>query len=720
MKSSTGQTCRFSALFIIAMIAIICLTVVLLRRHVRVQQNLCLTSDCITAASDLLKSMDRTVDPCNDFFEYACGGWTHHNNIDEDESRTDTFTIMRNQLTNKLKSILETPIADNESNSTKKAKTLYQSCINEELIEKRGSEPLVKLLKELGDWPLLMTNNTSNTYNKNNELSMNWVKLMGTLRQYNNEIIIGHNVGPYEYNASTYAIKLYPATLGLSSADFYQNTSSRQYKAYHKLIQEYTKLLNAPLATIESDIEDILLFESRLANISRPFEKNGGAAYQRMSIRKLSRLVPNINWKTYFELAIPVPINDTESVGIYGLDYFIDVQELVDQTNQRTMVNYLLWRFVMNRANNLDSRFEKVQQDYYKEIFGTKSQSARWKKCIDYVNNNMGMAASALYVHQYFTSDSKAKADEIIENIKLEFYKILEEITWMDQETKHDAKTKATVMEQHIGYPDYLNDNDKLDEEYAHFNFEIDKYFENVVGFLKNSTNKTQSKLFTEVDKDKWTIMPSVVNAHYHRYRNLMSFPAAVLQTPLFDKNYPNSLNYGAIGSIVGHELTHGFDSNGRHHDQYGNQRLWWHPNTIDRFVSKSQCMVNQYNNYTIRVLNEDHKINGMLTLSENIADNGGIKQSFRAFKKLELKYGADRLLPGVNLTQNQLFFLKYAQNWCQSMTEEGMLTALKTWKHTPGKYRVIGALHNSRDFARAYNCPDGSPMNPVHKCEVW
>ncbi|CAG2169815.1 unnamed protein product [Oppiella nova] len=212
----------------------------------------------------------------------------------------------------------------------------------------------------------------------------------------------------------------------------------------------------------------------------------------------------------------------------------------------------------MNRANNLDARFDKVQQDFYREIYGTKSQSARWKKCVDYVNNNMGMAVSALYVQEHFNSASKAK-----------------------------------------------------------LHFESDKYFENVIGFLRNSTNKTQSKLYDEVDRDKWTVVPSVVNAHYHRYRNLMSFPAAVLQSPLFNKDYPNSLNYGAIGSIVGHELTHGFDSNGRHHDSNGNQRLWWHPNTIDRFIAKSQCMTNQYNNYTVRVMGEDHKINGILTLSE-------------------------------------------------------------------------------------------------------
>ncbi|CAG2177031.1 unnamed protein product, partial [Oppiella nova] len=288
--------------------------------------------------------MDRSVDPCFDFFDYACGGWTQTNAIDEDESRTDTFTVMRNELTDKLRTILESPIDGKESNATKKAKILYTSCINEDLIEQRGSRPLLQLLDDLGGWPLLKQahtgahngpRSTANTFSSIN----NWVRIMGILRQYNNEIIIGHNVGPHEYNASTYAIKLYPATLGLSSADFYQNTSSRQYKAYHKLVVEYTRLLNAPNLTIEADIEDILLFESRLANISRPYEKSGGASYQRMPIRKLTRLVPQIDWKLYLELAIPVPVNDTEFVGIYGLDYFVDTQELIGQTPNRYLAD---------------------------------------------------------------------------------------------------------------------------------------------------------------------------------------------------------------------------------------------------------------------------------------------------------------------------------------------------------------------------------------------
>lgn len=718
ISSTNGNFRRLCAICVLLLTAIFCLCVVLFSsKEFSCNRNeLCLTHDCVVAAADLLRSVDADIDPCDDFYDYACGQWSKYNTIQEDESRTDTFTIMRNELTDKLRIILETPASDNDCNATTKAKILYASCIDEEEIEKRAEKPLIKLLdEEFGGWPLL-----KNSSDKINETNLDWITLMGKLRQFNNEIIIGHNVGPHEYNASTYAIKLYPGTLGLSSADYYQNSSSRQYKSYVQLITRITQLLNAPNETIEKDINSLLEFEVKLANISRPYEKTGGAHFQRLPLKKLSKLIPKIDWRRYFKLAIPLTINDTETIGVYGLDYFLDIQELILSTPERTIMNYLLWRFVMNRANNLDSRFEKAQHEFFKEQYGTKSQTPRWKKCVDYVNSNLGIAVSALYVESHFNDESKLKAEEMIGNIKNIFFDILDEVEWMDSETRADAKVKAEVMEQHIGFPSYIKNKTFLNDEYSHLDFKKDKYFENVIGFLKNSTNKTQSKLYDEVDRNKWTVVPSVVNAHYHRYRNLMSFPAAVLQKPLFDKNYPNSLNYGAIGSVIGHELTHGFDSHGRHHDQYGNQRLWWHPNTIDRFIDKSECMIDQYGNYSIKIHGETVNVNGILTLSENIADNGGIKQSFKAYRKWLDRNGPEYSLPGLNMTHNQLFFLKYAQNWCQSMTPEGALNAIKTWKHTPGKFRVIGTLSNSYDFAQAFNCPKGSRMNPIEKCQVW
>ncbi|KPM08139.1 neprilysin-like protein 2 [Sarcoptes scabiei] len=289
----------------------------------------------------------------------------------------------------------------------------------------------------------------------------------------------------------------------MSSGDFYFNKTGKNYISYRNLMTKTITLLNGPNETMDTDVDDILEFETKLANISLTFEKTGGAAYQRMPLNKLSKLVPKINWQNYFNLTIPLAVNETESIGIFGFDYFLDVQDIVETIPERIIKNYLLWRFVMNRIKNLDSRFENILEDYYRDQYGTKSIPARWKKCIDFVNGNLGTAVSALYVRKYFDLQSKHKAEEMIKNIKKEFMLILDEVEWMDDETRNDAKKKAEMMEEHIGFPDYILDPKALDKDFEHLEFGNITYFENVVGYLKNSTKKSQGKLSSTDDRTK-------------------------------------------------------------------------------------------------------------------------------------------------------------------------------------------------------------------------
>lgn len=237
---------------------------------------------------------------------------------------------------------------------------------------------------------------------------------MGRLRQYNNEILIGHNVGPHDTNSSLHLIKIYPATLGMSSADYYLNKTGKHYLSYRKLVKQVATLLGAGNKTrLDEDVDNMLEFESRLANITGIYEKQGGAAYQRMPLGKLVKLVPKLSWVRYFEYAIPSPINETETIGIYGFDHFLDIQELVENSTTRVLKNYFLWRFTMNRASNLDSRFENALEEYYRDQYGTQSVPARWKKCVDFANANLGIAVSALYVRKHFDIESKHKVSKL-------------------------------------------------------------------------------------------------------------------------------------------------------------------------------------------------------------------------------------------------------------------------------------------------------------------
>ncbi|RWS01467.1 membrane metallo-endopeptidase-like 1, partial [Dinothrombium tinctorium] len=267
----------------------------------------------------------------------------------------------------------------------------------------------------------------------------------------------------------------------------------------------------------------------------------------------------------------------------------------------------------------------------------------------------------------------------------------------------------AESMGQKIGFPQYILDPNELDSEYEGIEIHPDKYFENVISILQQSALKDQWKLRNPVDKTQWVTSPAVVNAFYTRSKNVISFPAGILQPPLYHPNYPRSLNYGGIGVVIGHEITHGFDDKGRQFDQFGNLKQWWNKESLDKFQIKSECMIRQYNNYVMEDIGMN--VNGVNTQGENIADNGGIKQAFRAYLKWESRHGSESYLPGVNLTHYQLFFLNYAQIWCGLMRPEALINAIRT---------VIGTLSNFNEFAKAYNCPVGSRMNPRKKCEVW
>ena len=649
------------------------------------------------------RSIDN-ITPNNRTDNYACGAWTRSHSIPGDESRIDTFSVMRTDLGNKLKDLLEEEINSSDSEATIKAKTLYKSCVDETTIDKRGPEPLLALLEsKFGGWPLLGPRSSSNSSSSlsgelaNQEAQTNvneispsdWVKLMAILRTYNNEIIIGQTVGSHEQNSTLHAIRLYPAGLGLPSADYY-NSSSRQFKAYEKYLLNVARLLGANNTNLVQDVADLLDFETGLANISKPFERQGGATYHRMTIAKLQKYTPAIDWDTYFRYSFPdVAINSTEQVGLYGLDFFMDIAQLINSTpNKKTVINYLLWRFVMNRVNNLGKEFADKQHEYAAEISGAKNQAPRAKVCVDYVNGNMGMAVSSLYVKKHFDSGSKQQAEIMIANIRQAFLDILHEVDWMDSETRQEAIVKAKSMLQHIGFPTWIIEPATLDQEYMHLNFTANSYFENVIQLIQSFAKESREKLRHPSERDKWTVAPSIINAHYLRTKNLMSFPAGILQPPIYHTRYPKSLNYGGIGSIIGHEITHGFDNDGRHHDYQGNQRLWWHPNTVDRFIIRSQCMVRQYDDYSVEIRGENISVSGIRTLGENIADNGGLKEAFMAYRKYEQENGPEDLFPNVNLTHHQMFFIKFAQNWCQNMTPQSMMNALKTWRHPLGKFR--------------------------------
>ncbi|KAH8041681.1 hypothetical protein HPB51_017483 [Rhipicephalus microplus] len=414
---------------------------------------------------------------------------------------------------------------------------------------------------------------------------------------------------------------------------------------------------------------------------------------------------------------MPMEIPPTEEVVIYAPRYIKQMSHLLHSTPKRVVANYILWRFISKLVGSLDKRFVDKQQEYYGAIYGTQSTPPRWKSCTLLVNKKMGMAVGALFVRRHFNEQSKKKAEEMISDIKAAFLEILTNVDWMDNETREVARKKAEFMTQKIGYPEFISTPEELDKEYE-VEFRPDTYFENIIKSLRHTALKIATKLRNSVDKNEWVTYPAVVNAFYTRSKNFISFPAGVLQPPLYHHHYPKSVNYGGIGVVIGHEITHGFDDKGRQFDQYGNLKQWWKPEALKLFHSKAQCMIDQYSRYVLPEVNM--AVNGVNTQGENIADNGGVKQAFKAYKSSVERWGPEPHLPGLNLTHAQLFFLTYAQIWCGTTRPEHAVNTIRTGNHSPGRFRVIGVVSNSADFAKAYHCKPGSPMNPIKKCVVW
>ncbi|XP_076179809.1 neprilysin-4 isoform X3 [Ptiloglossa arizonensis] len=669
-------------------------------------------------AKIMLTYMDRSADPCEDFYQYACGNWARHNPIPKDKAAYDTFEMIRESLYSVLKELLDDPIPreleSNSDDATVKAKQLFQSCMNYEILEQRMEQPLIQLLDELGGWPILRPNWDPEKFD--------WLLLVAQLRLYNNDILISEWVAPDIKNSEQYVIQFDQTSLGLPTKDYFLQPSNTIYlKAYKSYLIKIATLLGAPLQNATIDADELIEFETKLAKITSSSieRRNISVFYQRMSIGKLRTLVPQINWHRYLTIVLARPTNISEPVVVYALQYVQDLVNLLAKTSPRTIANYLLWRFVRHRVNNLDDRFQDAKQKFYYILFGREQAPSRWKNCVVQVNYNMGMAVGSMFVKKYFDEKSKNDTLSMTRDIQQSFRELLNQTSWIDDETKELATEKVAAMLLKIGYPDSILQSDLLNERYKDVVIHPDKYFENTLNILQHLTRVQQDRLGSPVNKTLWDTAPAVVNAYYSRSKNRIMFPAGILQPPFYHRHFPRSLNFGGIGVVIGHEITHGFDNKGRLFDKDGNLHRWWKYEAIYGFHERAQCLIDQYSRYTVSEVGM--QIDGINTQGENIADNGGIKQAFRAYEKwLRLNGDADETLPGLNATGKQLFFLNFAQVWCGSMRPEATRNKLKTAVHSPGKFRVIGTLSNSKDFAEIFNCPLNAPMNPLKKCSVW
>ncbi|XP_069466457.1 endothelin-converting enzyme 1 isoform X5 [Ambystoma mexicanum] len=674
--------------------------------------RVCLSESCISVTSSILRSLDRTVDPCQDFFSYACGGWIKANPVPDGHSRWGTFNDLWEHNQAIMKHLLENTTMNVTSEAERKAQTYYLACMNETKIQEMGAQPLIDLLQKLGGW------NITGPWEKDN--------FQETLRL----VTANSRTSPFfsayvsadSKNSNSNVIQIDQSGLGLPSRDYYLNKTENEkvLNGYLDFMVQLGVLLGGQEDTTRQQMQQILDFETALANITIPQEKRRDEEliYHRINAGELQALAPAIDWMPFLRTVFsPVEINETEPVVVYAMEYLGQVSELINATDKNLLNNYMMWNVVRKVSSFLDQRFQDVEEKFLEVMYGTKKTCLpRWKFCISDTDSNLGFALGALFVKATFADDSKSTAQEMIKEIRTAFEESLAGLVWMDDETRRAAKEKAEAIYDMIGYPKFIMDPKELDKVFSNYEVAPGLYFENVVQFYNFSARVTADQLRKAPNRDQWSMTPPTVNAYYSPTKNEIVFPAGILQAPFYTSSSPTALNFGGIGVVMGHELTHAFDDQGREYDKDGNMRPWWKNSSVEAFKKQTECMTKQYGDYKVN----GESVNGKHTLGENIADNGGLKAAYRAYENWVTKNGDEKVLPSLELSNHQLFFVGFAQVWCSVRTPESSHEGLITDPHSPSRFRVIGTVSNSPEFSDHFKCPVGSPMNPVDKCEVW
>ncbi|XP_058117958.1 neprilysin-2-like [Anopheles ziemanni] len=666
--------------------------------------------------------MDLNVEPCDDFYRYACGRYINETIIPDEKVSVDTFTATNDRLQQQLRSLISEEISESDAAPFKLAKNLYKLCMNKTRIEEKGIEPLLSILDTLGGWPVLKEDSWDS------EPSWSWEKSAKDFNDngFSTDYIIDFSIAGDLKDTTRRMIDIDQSVLGLPREYLVKGINDPIVSAYYDYMVDLAVLLGADKARAKLELLESLNFEMTLANISLPREerRNATALYNPMTVKEFQQRYPHTEWVDYFNallISSGIVIDENEVINLCVPTFMEQLGPLLRNTPKRVMANYVMWRISWLSSYFLTENLRKRDLEFTKVVNGKQEEQPRWKECIDVTSGRLPIAVSALYIRKYFREESKRAALDMVNDIKSEFVNILKKVDWMDDVTRESALEKVSTMVNHIGYPDELMDDGKIAEYYKNLEFQPSSTYLNAILLtFKFDTTTENKRLRLPVNKTDWVdhSKSAVVNAYYNSIENSIQFPAGILQGQFFSHDRPKYLNYGAIGYIIGHEITHGFDDQGRQFDKDGNLVDWWQADTMKAYLEKARCIIEQYGNYTEP--NVKLNLNGINTQGENIADNGGIKEAYYAYRQWAAKNEPEKPLPFLKLSPEQLFWLSAAQTWCNLYRPETMKNHITTSSHSPGQFRVLGPMRNMKEFAKDFNCVSGSKMNPVEKCEVW
>jgi len=687
----------------------------------------------VNAGSRILNAMDESADPCEDFWQYSCGGWLKQNTLPSSKGRLTTFDQADDVLTTVLKAELEKSTG---KGSIKKAQDYYASCMDTETVEASGSADMIAYVNDvLGGWPIggdAFTDNASyDDFIKDSIVKFatnaGGLPLVGIYTSVDEEAVESHIIAMDQ-----------PGLLLLTEQNYEskQSGTEKQKEAYINFLTDYAKLYcdetnandNCKRETIRNTAEDVYALENNIANIV--VERTTRAADSSLTFNKKTVAQFALDHGHWGEVIVSAmkeiysqngqEVTDLTIMNDSSEDYFDLLQSVIALGDQSVIQSWMVFRALANSIDVMPAEYMASQNILNEVLYGTTSRDDRYISCIAATNNALAFPVGSLYVKEAFDEDSKIVMDDMIEMIRVIFEtEILDDADWMDEPTKSQARIKAEAVVQFIGYPDYIVDpaQTKMDADYASLTVS-DSAFNNLVNSGVMKYKEDIEILSAPTERDRWSTGPAIVNAWYSPTRNSITFPAGILQPPFYDSGASKASNYGGIGTVIGHELTHGFDDQGSQYGADGNKNNWWSEESAAGFAVNGKCMSDQYSAFYWD--QADMNVNGEATLGENIADNGGIRESFFAYREWS-KTNEDVKPPGTNhLSYEQQFFLGFSQVWCAKYTDAEAANRVKTDVHSPNPFRVEGPLGNFVEFAKAFECTKGQKYYPDDTCQVW
>ena len=642
--------------------------------------------------------IDNSVDPCVDFWRYSCGHWNQLNPIPPDQARWSVYGKMAQENQQFLWGVLEQAAKPAAARSPNEQKTgdFFGACMDETAVEKAGAAPLKSTLDAIADLRTLK------------DLPPLLARIH--LQSARSDAFFGFGSNQDFANSEQVIAFATAGGLGLPDRDYYTKTDAKSEETRVKYVEHVARmfeLLGDAPATAKTEAQTVMEIETALAkaSLTQVELRDPYKQFHKMTRAKLAAITPSFGWTVYWTasgLAAKGMVNVTEPA------FFAEVERQLKARPIAEWKTYLRWHAAHNRAPYLSAAFVQQDFDFFsKHLRGVKEQPPRWKRCVRLVDQDLGEALGQVFVAKTFTGDVKGQALTMVTQIEKAMEADLRQLPWMSDATRQKALEKLHTMVNKIGYPDTWRD-------YSALRIEPDDFAGNVDRAIEFESRRQLAKIGKPVDRKEWLMTAPTVDAYYNAQTNDMNFPAGVLQPPLFDSKLDDAPSYGNTGGTIGHELTHGFDDEGRQFDAKGNLKDWWTKKDADEFVKRAACISDQYSQYTVV---DEVKINGKLTLGEDVADLGGLILAYNAWQSATV---AKKLEPIGGFTPEQRFFIGFAQWDCGDERPESKRANAITDPHSPSEYRINGVVGNMPEFAKAFSCKAGQPMVRPQVCRVW